>query len=299
MIATSSYFEALLGPNFLEGSSSSDIILPHIDGATLKLVIDYCYSGRIDINEDNVNNIVFAASSMELIELEKMCCHFWKEHLNTYNCIDIYTNADKYSFDSLKRKSFQTICNEFENVPPDDFLRLDFNNFIELLQCDKIETSEEIVFNQMKLWLENNTIENENKIFDIFKCIRLECFSGEFLSESVEPLFEAFNCSELVTSEYKRRCVAKETVNESQPRYPTLRNVLRADIDELSGQVYIYLSKFDPVERRFISLETEIVFVEPRDGIGLVGFQGKLYFIGGVMDTNSANVVSYMKERNK
>lgn len=179
LIGASRYFEALLGPNFREGSNNEDIILPHIDGTTLRLVIDYCYTGRIDINNNNVNSIVCAASSMEFIELEQLCCQFLGQNLCTDNCIETFLLADKFSFDSLKRKAFLRILNHFENVPPEEFLRFDVKNLMELLNYDKIEASEETVFDRLRLWMETNSSESEDRGPELLRCIRLECLSAK------------------------------------------------------------------------------------------------------------------------
>lgn len=179
LIGASRYFEAMLGPNFREGSNNEDIILPHIDGTTLQLVIDYCYTGRIDINNDNVNSIVCAASSMEFIELETLCCQFLGQNLCTENCIETFLLAEKFSFESLKRKSFLRIVNDFENVPPDEFLRFDVKNLMDLLNYDKIEASEETVFERLRLWMETNTSDSNEKGVELVQCIRMECLSAK------------------------------------------------------------------------------------------------------------------------
>lgn len=68
MMASSPYFNALLGPNYKE-AEKKEIKLSKIDGKTLKTIIHFCYTGRVEITNDTVADILAAASSMELVQL--------------------------------------------------------------------------------------------------------------------------------------------------------------------------------------------------------------------------------------
>lgn len=113
MMSASDYFQALLGPNFREGRKKI-INLPNIDGATLKVIIQFCYTGKVQINAENIVNILSAASAMELVLIEEKCEQFWNENLATFNCIDIFSLADKYNFRDLRQKALEFICENFE-----------------------------------------------------------------------------------------------------------------------------------------------------------------------------------------
>lgn len=78
MMSASKYFRALLGPYFKEGHDN-EVIISNIDGPTLNLIINYCYSGKIQITDDNIMEIVSAASAMELVLLRCDMIHAKEE----------------------------------------------------------------------------------------------------------------------------------------------------------------------------------------------------------------------------
>lgn len=197
MIAASCYFEALLGPNFREGNKTNDTIeLTELAGDTLRTVIDFCYTGRVDITADNINELVLAASSMELLDLEQKCCQFWNKHLQITNCVNIFLNADKFSFQSLRRKSFRLLCKQFESIPYDDFQRFDSKNLIELLKYDRIEANEERIFDCIRYWIGGENSRTEN-VVELLQCVRLERIATQvshFYTQNVRHcwLFDIF-----------------------------------------------------------------------------------------------------------
>lgn len=187
MAAASQYFEVLLGQKFKEGKKE-DVTLEGIDGSTLKSIIDFCYTGLIDINEDNIDDIILAASSMELLLLEKKCSDFWAKRLRFENWVDIYIKADKYTLTELKAKIFHLICESFERVPADDLARVDQFFFRDVLKYEKIQVPEQILFSRLQQWIAHDPIERVKFVAEFIKYIRLEHLPGQV----IECLFVSF-----------------------------------------------------------------------------------------------------------
>lgn len=170
MIASSKYFEALLGPNFRE-SSEKEIVLKEIDGPTLKIILEFIYTADIKISAENVFDILAAASSMELIALAKECGQFCADNLTIENCVDFFLNTDKYYLSDLRLKVLEFICDHFEDVPVDDFQQIDENNFEELLKHDQITAAETIIFLRLVEWMDLRKTES---VGDLLNLIRLK-----------------------------------------------------------------------------------------------------------------------------
>lgn len=173
MMSASKYFGALLGPNFKEGQRN-EVVISDIDGPTLKLIIEYCYTGNIRITEANSMQIVSAASAMELISIEQHCAEFWMSTLAVCNCVETYMIAKTYNLLDLRKKSFEFICEKFESVAITDLRELDFEYFFELLECDRIHALEEFIFQRMVLWIDHDEETRAKYAPDLLKLIRLE-----------------------------------------------------------------------------------------------------------------------------
>lgn len=178
MAAASQYFEILLGRKFKEGKEE-DVTLEGIDGQTLKSIIDFCYTGLIDINEENIDDIILAASSMELLLLEKKCSDFWAQRLRFENWVDIYIKADKYTLTELKSKIYCLICESFERVPSEDLARVDQFFFRDVLKYEKIQVPEQILFTRLQQWISHDPSERVKFVAEFIKYIRLEHLPGQ------------------------------------------------------------------------------------------------------------------------
>lgn len=186
ILATSSkYFNLLLGLNFEEGIQKK-IILNDIDGETIKTIVHFCYTGRINITEENVAQLMAISSSIEFDLLEEKCCKFYAEKLNAKNSVDTLLIADEYNKFDLRLQTLNFICDALEMVPSMDVQRLNHRLLQEILQSDNIEATEELVFKRLFEWFEYNGAERKIYMPELLRLIRLEniptqvCFVKRF-----------------------------------------------------------------------------------------------------------------------
>lgn len=171
MSAASKYFAASLGKNFQEGKHK-EFTLDDTDCETLQMIVDYCYTGHIKLTEENVATFLTIASSVQLDLLEEKCCQFYVEKLSVTNCVDALIFADKFSYAYLREAALDLICENFEMVPVTAIQKLDHRLLRELLKCDKITSSEELIFTRLLEWVQNG--KREPYMPDLLKLIRLE-----------------------------------------------------------------------------------------------------------------------------
>lgn len=173
MMSSSSYFRALLGPNFEEGEDE-EVTISNTDGPTLKNIINFCYTGNIKITNENIEQIIEAASYMNFDRIELKCQQFWIDTLATSNCVQIFSAADKYSFKNLRKISFDFICEHFEKVSDIELKKIGLSFFAELLKCDQIHAREEFIFHRMAEWVGYHETTRSKHVPELMKTIRLE-----------------------------------------------------------------------------------------------------------------------------
>lgn len=178
MTSSSEYFQAMLGPHFKEGNKD-EVTIADIDGPTLKSIINFCYTGKIEITEENIMEIVWPASTMGFVDIEQKCKDFWSETLTVSNCVEIFVLADKCGFLQLRRKSLTFICVLFGCVPSDDLHCLQFPYFSELLQCTEIHALEDSIFQRMVHWVEHEEQHRSKHVPNLLKSIRMERLSSQ------------------------------------------------------------------------------------------------------------------------
>lgn len=155
LFALSPYFRALL-TSPLDESTQDVIRIEEIDGQTLEQLIDFCYTGEILINDENVVDIIAAASKIELIPVEQLCDEYLTKHLCLTNCLSSWLLAEQYSLVNVRTIALNMVQFEFVDVINDDeFFNLNSDAVNILLANDELCVySEEIIFNALISWIQ-------------------------------------------------------------------------------------------------------------------------------------------------
>jgi len=86
--ACSSYFCAMFTGE-LEESRQTEVTIRDIDENAMELLIDFCYTAHIIVEESNVQTLLPAACLLQLVEIQDICCEFLKRQLDPTNCLGI------------------------------------------------------------------------------------------------------------------------------------------------------------------------------------------------------------------
>ena len=103
------------------------------DGKTVKTIINYMYTGCIDIDSENVVNLLATADFFQMEDVKRFCFDFLESASTVDNCIDIYKLSTLYRNPSDMEKTYHFISNNFDEIASsgkfnqiskDDFLNL-------------------------------------------------------------------------------------------------------------------------------------------------------------------------------
>lgn len=73
--AASEYF-SLMFTGSLSNNEQTEIVLGDVNGDVLQAVVNYCYTGSIEIREDNVETLLSTAGLMLLHEVVEACSRY-------------------------------------------------------------------------------------------------------------------------------------------------------------------------------------------------------------------------------
>ncbi|WKX93982.1 hypothetical protein Q1695_011331 [Nippostrongylus brasiliensis] len=91
LAAASPYFrETLSNGSYMKPTTTNQIriAVDNIDGKTMSVLVDYMYTGRLDINERNVRALFGAANILQLDCIRNECSRHLKEHLSISNWVE-------------------------------------------------------------------------------------------------------------------------------------------------------------------------------------------------------------------
>uniref|UniRef100_A0A1I7XP95 BTB domain-containing protein n=1 Tax=Heterorhabditis bacteriophora TaxID=37862 RepID=A0A1I7XP95_HETBA len=146
LAATSPYFRAMFTCQMLE-SVTDRIVLKEIDGGTLSILVDYMYSGRLDIDENNVQSLLTTASILQLACVRDACSRFLLEQLDVSNCLGIATFAHLHNCTQLAhaaqvftQQHFRPAFFSRDLIASEEMLTMEEDHFFQLIDDDRLTT---------------------------------------------------------------------------------------------------------------------------------------------------------------
>ena len=193
LASASPYLRAMFTCGMRE-SSQGEIELRDIEPRAMAAMIEYSYTGEVLVTVENVQDLLPAASILQLKDLKAACCAFLSDHLDTSNCLGIKQFADLHACSDLVSKTNRFIVRKFtEIVKHDEFLELPPTVLAELLSNDHLHVeSERQVFNAFLRWVNHDLDNRAQYAFQLLDHIRVSLLPKELWAHVFEnePLFQ-------------------------------------------------------------------------------------------------------------
>eukprot|EP00794_Sanderia_malayensis_P005467 gene5467-6150_t len=183
LACSSDYFLALCESNLIPKDRRIHIH-DDLSSYTFKELLDFMYTGKIQITLDNVENLLRGSSMLLLEKVKKKCSAYLHTCLNDCNCIGILSIADELSCDDLANRALKFTQQYFSDVWLNpEFEHLPFHLLFKLISSDATSVpSEDIMFAAILKWV--SVSETRQSLFPkLFLSIRLR-----FVSEKVFEL---------------------------------------------------------------------------------------------------------------
>ena len=166
LCASSQYFQAMFSCDLKE-SRHGKVFIENMSPWTMKRLLDFIYTGKIEISYENVIDLFNAAVLFQLSKLVDKCISYVKKNVDLSNCVEIYLFGSMHGLKDLQAYTYQFILENFRlliDLTIDLYSKLNSND---QSACDNL-------FNQLKTKpLSNLSIEQiKDKFYSSF--IRLD-----------------------------------------------------------------------------------------------------------------------------
>eukprot|EP01156_Anaeramoeba_ignava_P020660 Anaeramoba_ignava/c16762_g1_i1.p1 GENE.c16762_g1_i1~~c16762_g1_i1.p1 ORF type:complete len:427 (-),score=144.31 c16762_g1_i1:11-1291(-) len=172
------------------------LILKDFSSSIISSILNYFYSGKIEINLENAIEILIFSSKYLIDELIEFSSNFIKKHFQFETVVDVLKLSESMNFNQLIDPSYQFILENFDEfMKTSFFLELEENHLNFILSKDTIPTEEFENFQSIIKWgkhksnisqeKENQKLEKEEKdklkngISDLIYKIRFIDFSQD------------------------------------------------------------------------------------------------------------------------
>ncbi|XP_041483776.1 kelch-like protein 24 isoform X2 [Lytechinus variegatus] len=174
LAASSPFFRALLtGPMREESRTTFD--MKDTCSSTLNLLLDFMYTGKLRITEENVQDVLVSANYLLLGRLVDACSDFLRRQLDFQNCFEMYSFADAHGCGELLRATQRYILKNFpEASSSTSFLEAGFEQLRSLLGQDNLNISSEMdLFRSIRDWVSHDVKSRRCHLVELLRLVRL------------------------------------------------------------------------------------------------------------------------------
>lgn len=285
--ACSPYFHAMFTGELAE-SRQTEVTIRDIDENAMELLIDFCYTSNITVEESNVQTLLPAACLLQLAEIQDVCCEFLKRQLDPSNCLGIRAFADTHACRDLLRIADKFTQHNFQEVmESEEFLLLPINQLVDIISSDELNVrSEEQVYNAAMAWIKYTIQERRSNLPTVIQHVRLPLMSPKFLVGTVgsDLLIKSDEaCRDLVDEAKNYLLLPQERPlmqgPRTRPRKPIrCGEVLFAVGGWCSGDAISSVERYDPQANEWRMVAP---MSKRRCGVGVAVLNGLLYAVGG------------------
>jgi len=183
MFLVSPYFQNML--TMETADKYKDVIeLKDIDILGFKLVLNYIYSGKMDLTYDNVYNVISVANYFQMTCLKSKCVQFLEKAISSSTAVDIFQAAVLYDVEDLKVTAKGQLI---RNNAPVNLNKLSYLCMKCLVSTpyeggDKVE---EIIFSAIQLWLRHDQANRQKHATELLQMLQFEALSAATLKTAL------------------------------------------------------------------------------------------------------------------
>ena len=230
MSVCSPFFNAMFNSDMKE-KNEREVTINEVDGETLELLINYCYLGTININEDNVERILSTASRFQMSNVVSACSNFLGKQLHFSNAIGFKVFAEQQSCSDLYEISLKFVETNFMEIyqKSEEFLQLSVEQMGNLLKNNNINViSEEDVFKALIKWI-CFVDDRKQYISTLLPLVKLPQLSPIFIADQVEKYCTSIETLKMLLEAYKYQLIPERrdlSNNFAIPRKSTVGKLL-------------------------------------------------------------------------
>ena len=287
LASCSPYFNAMFTSTL--GEPKSDLI--EIKGTSTRAFIElleYMYTGNIDINEENIEELLETCCLFQVVSVKNACQCYLKSQLVSENCIGIRYIAERFSCAELLGSANDFIVENFNEVmDQNEFLEVPHFELIALIKQEELNVKDEVeVMDCCLKWYCHKKDERLSFMKQIFEFVKLPLIPFD----NVKRLMENFpkivqECSSMFEDlqlyhANPEQFGARDSFQFIPRKSTCLHSVLYLVGGEMNpGRTTVNtVQKYDMFRRNWVECPPMQV---ARRGAGVVLVQGCMYVFGG------------------
>ncbi|XP_013794268.1 kelch-like protein 8 [Limulus polyphemus] len=183
----SPYFCAMFTSPLAE-SKQKIINIKDIDESAMELLIQFAYTGKVELSVENAQSIFHAASVLQLDMLAQVCGDFMRDHLHPTNCLEIHQFAEQHGHQVLVYYADKYTAKHFLKVSlSSEFLLIGGSHLQDLISSPDLQVEDEIqVYESVMKWIKHKPDQRKDLLPGLLSKVKLPLLPLEYLLTMVE-----------------------------------------------------------------------------------------------------------------
>uniref|UniRef100_A0AAA9TH46 Kelch like family member 5 n=1 Tax=Bos taurus TaxID=9913 RepID=A0AAA9TH46_BOVIN len=300
--SVSDYFAAMFTSDVRE-ARQEEIKMEGVEPNSLWSLIQYAYTGRLELKEDNIECLLSTACLLQLSQVVEACCKFLMKQLHPSNCLGIRSFADAQGCTDLHKVAHNyTMENFMEVIRNQEFVLLPASEIAKLLASDDMNIpNEETILNALLTWVRHDLEQRRKDLSKLLAYIRLPLLAPQFLADMENnALFrDDIECQKLIMEAMKYHLLPERRPMLQSPRTKPRKSTVGTlfavgGMDSTKGATSI--EKYDLRTNMWTPVAT---MNGRRLQFGVAVLDDKLYVVGGRDGLKTLNTVECYNPKTK
>ena len=190
LAAASPFFMAMFTGGWTETASNKTVDLKGVSAASLKQLLDFIYTGEMNVNPGGVMGLLTAADQLQILPAVKICSEFMTKHVDIDNCVDVLNISQMHNLEGLENAACDFIAKNFQQVLRcKHHCRLELSDFLYFLDGDMegedvvVLDSEMTVFSAILEWLQFDQEKRMTYVEQVMEVVRFQLLSAGELND--------------------------------------------------------------------------------------------------------------------
>lgn len=203
----SMYFHCMFSGDFVE-SIAARVELHDVDPEILSCLLDFAYTGKLTINQKNVEGLICTSSKLQFQTVRAVCSRYLQHQIDETNCLGILEFGDIHGCPEVVAKAWAFLLENFEAVQQgEEFLLLGKDRLISCLSDERLQIRSECARVEAILkWVRHHRESRLCHLPELLSLSRLSLLSLDYLVDTLlkDSLLQASpSCTEAVEKIYR------------------------------------------------------------------------------------------------
>ena len=185
VIASTIPFFAVMFSVQTKDDALKEVGLHGYESTAVKSLVEYSYTGKIEITDANVKDVLVTAERFTLPDIVTYCADFMTRQLSSFNCIGVRDFTEEQNMTKLHALAREYVIKNFPSVSKEDeFLLLSLDKVAQLVRSDNILVdSEKDVYDAITRWLKHDLDKRAEFADDLYEFVRFPIMTQQFLEK--------------------------------------------------------------------------------------------------------------------